>query len=169
MSTTNTNVSVPEMPARAFPFVPYPLSGGITRSTRLPIFWPTSVSSQPLITLSTPIGNEATAPRSHEASNCLPVAHTTPTYWATSVLPFTTAGPSPCTSVLATSALGAPDEGISIVGFLPASAVTLGSMASARGTDVPVADDVALNEPSTSTTNTSVAFGGMSAPAPWAP
>ncbi len=47
MSTTNTSVSVPLMPACASPLVPKPSLGGITASTRLPIFCPISAVSRP--------------------------------------------------------------------------------------------------------------------------
>ena len=40
MSTTNTSVSVPLMPACESPLVPKPSLGGMTASTRLPIFCP---------------------------------------------------------------------------------------------------------------------------------
>ena len=47
MSTTNTSVSVPLMPACASPLVPKPCLGGMTASTRLPIFCPTRAVSKP--------------------------------------------------------------------------------------------------------------------------
>ena len=63
MSTTNTMVSVPLTPMFEFPSDPYPLSGGITRSTCDPTVWPTRPSSHAGITPPLPIGKSAGAPR----------------------------------------------------------------------------------------------------------
>src|SRR5580698_4009835 len=107
MSTTNTRVSVPLMPALELPFDPYPSEGGITIMTLDPTRTPGRPSFQPGMT-SPPSLNANGSPSAwaedgQEALNTLPVRQMAPTYWATTVWPVVSFGPVPCTSVVTDS------------------------------------------------------------------
>src|SRR3954471_305264 len=64
-----------------------------------------------------PSGNENGWPRSHDASNCLPVDQELPTYWTVTLSPAFAAGPWPTTRSFLISELGGSPEGMAIFGL----------------------------------------------------
>src|ERR1700749_1656470 len=127
MSTTNTSVSVPLMPACVLPVLPYPSAGGTISITRLPTVWPTRPLSQPVMTWLgvAPMVKPNGSPRDQDESNTLPVRQIEPTYWVTTVWPLATTGPEPLISVLVIRPDGGLCDGILMTGAAPDFAVTV--------------------------------------------
>ena len=72
-----------------------------------------------------PSGNvNGWVPRSHEASNCLPVDHELPTYWTSTMSPFFAALPLPLTMSAVSSSAGGSPDGVAIAGFSVRSVLT---------------------------------------------
>src|SRR5216683_1642764 len=98
--------------------------------TRLPTVWPIRPLSQPGMTCSgdAPMVNPNGAPLVHEESKVFPVRQMTPTYWTTSVWPLVTLAPVPLMRVVVVRVFGVADDGILMVGAVPAAtAATVGS------------------------------------------
>src|SRR5215468_5061262 len=125
MSTTNTSVSVPLIPACELPCLPYPSAGGIDSRTRLPTFFPIRPSLQPGMTWGgeAPMTNPNGALCDHEESKTFPVRQLTPEYCTMRYWPLATAGPEPWISVLLASFAGGLLPGTVILGGLPAAAL----------------------------------------------
>src|SRR5580698_2332286 len=160
MSTANTSVSVPLMPAAEDPALPYPSLGGMTSRTRLPTVWPTSPVSQPGMTWPSPIAVAKGSLRDQEESKTFLVRQITPVYWTTMYWPFLTTGPVPLISVLTWRVFGAAVFGMVIVGPLPAvPAVTVGSAPPPLEVCAPLTPAVLSYDLSMSTTKTTVSLG----------
>src|SRR5215468_11772492 len=118
----------------------------MTSITRLPTVWPARPLSQPGMTWLgfLPMMKLNGWPRFQEASNTvplpLPLRHSAPTYWTTTVWLASMAGPVPLTRTLVTSLDGGLDDGTLIFGAAPAAAVTVGSAPPPLDTRWPVAD-----------------------------
>src|SRR3954454_10043335 len=98
-------------------------------SRRPPTFMPATPWSQPGITCCAPIWNgNGFLPRSHDASNCLPVLQATPTYWTLTLSPAFAALPLPTTTSFDCSSVGGSPVGFGIVGFLVVSLSDAGSV-----------------------------------------
>src|SRR5450759_20902 len=88
----------------------------MTSSRRPPTFMPTIPAVHPGIT---PLSGKDMGwlPRSHEASNCFPVDHATPTYWTDTVSLVVTAGPVPTIRSMLSSPVGGVPGGTVTVGL----------------------------------------------------
>src|SRR4051794_10558284 len=89
---------------------------------RPPTFIPSSPCSQPEMTWPEPsVTSSGCLPRSHEASNCLLLSYSTPTYCTESLSPFLAAAPLPTTRSSTLSCFGAAPVDFGIFGFLERS------------------------------------------------
>src|ERR1035437_8967969 len=111
----------------------------MTSSRRPPTFMPTIPAVHPGIT---PLSGKDMGwlPRSHEASNCFPVDHATPTYWTDTVSLVVTAGPVPTIRSVLSSPVGGVPGGTVTVGLVPEVPTGDGSCTGVIATDGVVDD-----------------------------
>src|ERR1017187_4293711 len=110
-------------------------------SRRPPAFMPTIPAVQPGIT---PLSANVTGcplPSFHEASNCFPVDHATPTYWTDTVSLVVTAGPVPTIRSVLSSPVGGVPGGTVTVGLVPTVPTGDGTCTGVIATDGVVAGD----------------------------